>query len=95
MTGAQTPEAALCTWCGTEHEAEVDDFCSGDCRQNFDAACLLWGKEQYGCGEVSIWQLDTCLRRQKRRAQSDPASEQVKAPETSVRPDGPQNGAAP
>ena len=84
--------SALCTWCGVE---TAEKFCSEACRQNFDTACQVWGKEQYGCGEVSIWQLDTCLRRQKRRAQSDPASEQGKVPETSVRPDGPQNGAAP
>ncbi len=64
-----------CTWCETEHEAGVDGFCSGDCHEKFNTACLLWGKEQYGTGEVSIWQLQRRLGRHARRTQRDPASE--------------------
>ncbi len=48
---------APCTWCGTEHEAEVEGFCSEDCRSVFHTACQLWGEGQYGAGEVSIFQL--------------------------------------
>ena len=76
----------LCTWCGNEH---VDGFCSKDCRQNFDAACLLWGKEQFGREEVSIWQLQRCLGRHAHRTQCDPASEGAQhAPDTEIRAAG-------
>lgn len=88
MTGMMGP----CTWCGVE---TAEKFCSEACRRDFDSACQLWGEGAYGAGEVSIWQLHTCLRRRARRAQSDSASERGKAPETSVRPDGALSGAAP
>ncbi len=81
--------ATLCTWCGCDHNAGVEGFCSGNCRQNFDTACQLWGKEQFGCGEVSVWQLHTCLGRHARRAQRDPASEGTRhAPDTEIRAAG-------
>ena len=95
MTGAQTPEAALCVWCGTEHEAGVNGFCSEDCRQNFHTACRIWGEEQYGAGEVSVFQLRTCLGRRAWRTRHHPASERTKAPETGTRADGTLRAAAP
>ena len=61
--------ATLCIWCGTEHEAGVEGFCSEDCRRNFHNACQLWGEGAYGAGEVSIWQLHICLDRRVRRTQ--------------------------
>ena len=90
----------LCTWCGTEFEPQgtgrsVKKFCSESCRRDFHTACRIWGEEQYGCGEVSIFQLRTCLGRRTRRAQRDPASEGAKAHETVTRPDDPLRGTAP
>ena len=78
----------LCTWCGTEHEAGADGFCSDDCHQNFNVACQLWGKASFGAGEVTIFQLRTCLGRRAQRARADPASEGTKAPETETCPGG-------
>ena len=49
--------AALCTWCGTEHEAGAGGFCSDDCRRDFHTACQLWGEGAYGAGQVTVWQL--------------------------------------
>ncbi len=58
----------LCTWCGTEHEAGVEGFCSEDCRRNFHSACQLWGEAAYGAGEASIWQLQELQGRLERQA---------------------------
>ena len=82
---------SLCTWCGVE---TAEKFCSEACRQNFDTACQAWGKEQYGCGEVSIFQLRTCLGRRARRVQRHLASKRGKAPETETRTDGAMRVAA-
>ncbi len=60
--------AALCTWCGTNHETGAGGFCSEDCRHDFQTACQLWGE---GAETVEIWQLRVCLAR---CAQRDPAS---------------------
>ncbi len=90
----------LCTWCETEFEPQgtgrsAKKFCSQSCRRDFHTACRIWGEEQYGCGELSIFQLRTCLGRRARRTQRDPASEQGKALETGVRADGTLRAAAP
>ncbi len=89
-----------CLWCGTEFEPQgtgrsVKKFCSKSCRRDFHTACRIWGEEQYGAGEVTIFQLRICLGRRARRAQHDPASEQGKALETGVRAGGLLGGAAP
>ncbi len=90
----------LCTWCGTEFEPQgtgrsVKKFCSQSCRRDFHTACRIWGEEQYGCGELSIFQLRTCLGRRARRAQRDPAPKATEAPETETRTDGTLRAAAP
>ena len=90
----------LCTWCGTEFEPQgtgrsVKKFCSESCRRDFHTACRIWGEEQYGCGEVSIFQLRTTLGRRARRPQRDLASERAKAPETGARTDGTLRAATP
>ncbi len=90
----------LCTWCGSTFEPQVTGrsvkrFCSKDCRQSFHAACRIWGEEAFGAGEVSIFQLQTCLARRARRTQRDSASERGKAPETGASPVGPLRAAAP
>ena len=90
----------LCTWCGTEFEPQgtgrsVKKFCSESCRRDFHTACRIWGEEEYGCGEVSIFQLRTCLGRRARRTQRDPAPERSKAPETGARTGGLPRGPAP
>ena len=74
-----------CTWCGSTFEPQatgrsVKKFCSESCRRDFHTACRIWGEEQYGCGEVSIFQLRTSLGRRARRTQRDPASEGAKRP---------------
>ncbi len=89
-----------CLWCGTEFEPQgtgrsVKKFCSKSCRRDFHTACRIWGEEQYGAGEVTIFQLRICLNRRARRTQRDLASEQGKAPETGACADGPLSGAAP
>lgn len=66
----------LCTWCGTDFEPQgtgrsVKKFCSKSCRRDFHTTCRIWGEEQYGCGQVTIFQLRTCLGRRARRAQHD------------------------
>ena len=81
----------LCTWCGTEFEAQgagrnVKKFCSQACRRDFHTACRIWGEEQYGCGELSIFQLRTCLGRRARHTQRDLVSEGTRyAPDTETR----------
>ena len=65
-----------CKWCGTDFEPQgtgrsVKKFCSATCRRDFHTACRIWGEEQYGCGQVTIFQLRTCLSRRARRAQCD------------------------
>ncbi len=86
--------SVLCTWCGTEFETQgtgrgVKKFCSESCRRDFHTACRIWGEEQYGCGEVSIWQLHTCLGRHAHRTQRDPASEGAQhAADTEIRATG-------
>ena len=88
-----------CTWCQTEFEPQgtgrnVKKFCSGICRRNFHTACRIWGEEAFGTGEVSVFQLRTCLGRRARRTQRDPATERGKLSETEVRTDDPLRGAA-
>ncbi len=90
----------LCTWCGTDFATRgtgrsVKKFCSESCRRDFHTACRIWGEEQYGCGELSIFQLRTCLGRRARRAQHDPTSEGAKTPETETRTDSALGAAAP
>ncbi len=60
--------AALCTWCGTNHETGAEGFCSESCRRDFQTACQLWGE---GAETVEIWQLRICLAR---CVQRDPAT---------------------
>ena len=83
-----------CTWCGSTFEPQVTGrsvkkFCSKDCRQNFHAACRIWGEEAFGTGEVSIWQLQTCFARRARRTQRDFDTEGSKASEMKQRTGGP------
>ncbi len=78
--------ATLCIWCRTEHEAAVGNFCSDDCSQNFSPACSIWGKEQYGSGEVSVWQLQRCLERHAHRAMANLVSESTKARQALAQP---------
>ena len=52
----------VCTWCGTEHEAGVEGFCSEDCRQNFNAACRIWAAAEYEAERVSISSVDREVR---------------------------------
>ena len=61
----------ICTWCGAEFESRgtggsAKRFCSKNCRHDFHSACRAWGEEAYGTGEVSIFQLRTCLGRRAR-----------------------------
>ena len=89
----------LCTWCGTEFEPQgtgrsVKKFCSKLCRRDFHTACRVWGEEEHGCGEVSIFQLRTCLGRRARRTRRDPAPKGTTAPEMETRTDGPPVGDA-
>ncbi len=75
----------LCTWCGSTFEPQVTGrsvkrFCSKDCRQSFHAACRIWGEEEFGAGQVSIFQLQTCLARRARRTERDSASERDNPP---------------
>ena len=77
-----------CKWCKTEHEAGADSFCSVDCHQNFNTTCQLWAEEQYGCGELSVFELRTCLDRHAHRARVNPASEGTQAPDTEMHPGG-------
>ena len=89
-----------CTWCGTEFEPQGTGqnnkkFCSESCRRDFHAACRIWGEEQHGCGEVSIFQLRTCLGRRAWRTRHHPSSEGAKAPETGPRTDGALRGTTP
>ena len=89
----------LCTSCGNPYEPRSNcgseqQFCSKDCRQNFHAACRIWGQEAYGTGEVSIFQLRTCLGRRTRRAQRDLAVEGTQ-PETGACTGEPLRVAAP
>ena len=88
-----------CTWCAGEFEPQVTGrsakkFCSESCRRDFHTACRIWGEEQYGCGELSIFQLRTCLGRRACRTRHYPASEGAQAPETETRTDGPLAGGA-
>ncbi len=66
---------AVCRWCGA---GTTEKFCSEDCRRDFHSACQLWGEGAYGAGNVSIWQLRTCLAQRARR---DFAPEGNPAPE--------------
>jgi len=64
--------AAKCLWCGTEFEPQgtgrsVKKFCSESCRRDFHTACRIWGEEAFGAGEVTVFQLRTCLGRRARR----------------------------
>ncbi len=84
----------LCTWCGTTFGPQVTGrsvkkFCSKDCRQNFHAACRIWGEAAYVAGEVSTFQLRACFARRARRTERDPASERGNAPQTENRTGGP------
>ncbi len=75
----------LCTWCGSDFAPQgtgrsVKKFCSESCRRDFHAACRIWGEEQYGCGELSIFQLRTCLGRRARRVQRNNARRRPRTP---------------
>ncbi len=78
--------ALLCTWRRTEHEAAAGHFCSDECSQNFSTACRIGAEEQYGCGEVSVWQLQRCLKHHAHRASADSASESTKARQALAQP---------
>ena len=89
----------LCTWCTAAYEPQgtgrsVKKFCSKSCRRDFHTACRIWGEEAFGAGEVTVFQLRTCLGRRARRARRYPASEGTKAPETETRTGGPLTGGA-
>ncbi len=84
----------LCTWCGTAYElrsngGKPQEFCTTDCRQNFNTACRVWAAQEYRAERVSIFTLRTCLYQRARSLQSDPASGRGKAPETGTRTGGP------
>ena len=83
---------SLCTWCGVE---TPEEFCSEACRESFSAACRIWAEEQYGCGELSIFELRTCLGRRAHRAERGPSSQGAKAAEPETRTDGTLRVAAP
>ncbi len=90
----------LCTWCGTAYEprsngGSAQRFCSAPCRRAFDSACRIWAAAEYDAERVSIFTLRTALYERARCAQSDPASERDKAPETGERPDGALRAAVP
>ena len=53
--------ATLCIWCGTEHEAGVEGFCSEDCRRDFNTACRIWAAAEYEAERVSIFDLRTAF----------------------------------
>jgi len=95
-----TTTRALCTWCGSTFEPQVTGrsvkkFCSQSCRRDFHTACRIWGEEAFGTGEVTTFQLRTCLARRARRTQRDSASERGKTPETGASPVGPLRAALP
>ncbi len=90
----------ICTWCGTEFEprsngGQPQEFCSKDCRQDFNTACRIWAAQEYRAERVSIFTLRTCLYQRARSLQRDPAPERGKAPGTEARTDGALAGAAP
>ena len=92
----------LCTWCGTAYAprsngGKPQEFCSKDCRQNFNTACRIWAAQEYRAERLSIFVLRTCLYQHARCVESDPVPERGKgeSPETAARPDGPMNAAAP
>ena len=72
----------VCRWCGAE---TTEKFCSEDCRRDFHSACQLWEEGAYGAGNVSIWQLHTCLGRQVHRSRRDLAPGGNPAPEAEKR----------
>ncbi len=84
----------LCTWCETEFEPQViglsvKRFCSTDCRQDFHAACRIWGEEAHGAGEVTTFQLRTSLARRARRTERNLAAGGPQVPKTETRTDEP------
>ncbi len=88
-----------CTWCGTEFEprsngGSAQRFCKKDCRDSFNTACRVWAAQEYEAERLSIFTLRSCLEQHTRCVESDPASEQGKAPETGTRTDGPLRGGA-
>ena len=61
-----------CTWCTAAYEPQgagrsLKKVCSESCRRDFHTACRIWGEEAFGTGEVSVFQLRTCLGRRARR----------------------------
>ncbi len=84
----------LCTWCETEFEPQmtgrsVKKFCSTDCRQDFHAACRIWGEEAHRTGEVTTFQLRTCFARHARRTERDLAAGGPQVPKMETHTDGP------
>ncbi len=84
----------ICTWCGTDFEpravgGSVRRFCSKNCRHDFHSACRVWGEEAYGIGEVSIFQLRTCLGRRVCCVERASPAGSTQSPETEKRTDGP------
>ncbi len=83
--------ATLCIWCGTEHEAGVEGFCSEDCRRDFNTACRIWAAAEYEAERVSIFELRTALYQRARSLGRDPASASPSAPpDTEPSPASPQ-----
>ena len=88
----------LCTWCTAAYEPRANGgkpqrFCSESCRRDFHTACRIWGEEVFGAGEVTVFQLRTCLGRRARRYL---ASEGIQeAPEAEKRTSTPPGAAVP
>ena len=61
---------SLCAWCGIK---TAEEFCSEDCRQDFDTACRVWAAGEYNAERLSIFTLRSCLTRHRRERR--PAAE--------------------
>ena len=90
----------LCTWCGTAYEprsngGSAQRFCSAPCRRAFDSACRIWAAAEYDAERVSVFALRTAFYERARCAESDPAPERVRAPETEKRTSAPPGAVVP
>ena len=82
----------ICTWCGDTFEprnngGKPQRFCSIPCRRNFNAACRIWGAQEYEGVRVSIFELRTALYQRARCVQRNPAPKGCQSTtETPARP---------
>ena len=70
----------ICTWCGMDFKprnngGKPQRFCSTPCRRDFNAACRIWGAQEYEDERVSIFELRTALYQRARCVQRDPIPE--------------------